>query len=217
MPLINTAFQYNSAQKKLTEQKLASEDFTYKDWGNDDLEEIRISIRDFYRQNQNGVCAYCKCNISLTSPLNAHVEHIVPKSLFKKFMFEPKNLCILCADCNAIKKDQEVLNELSNPLKKDNILYPRSSKAFKIVHPHFDEYDDHIAIKGKIYIDITSKGNFTIGACKLNRYFQKFGINQDFIDDTILIEIMESFISSNSSSKRHHLLEELKNILLCST
>ncbi|MCH7338426.1 HNH endonuclease [Acinetobacter higginsii] len=215
MPLISLPFVFDPKLKSTLKSKLKDPYFTHNNWGDDEFSDLRSLIRSHYRDHQNTICAYCKAKVSLVSASNAHIEHIVPKATHLQFIFEPKNLCVICADCNTIKRNQETSNDIKNPLVKLNTRYPRSSKAFKIVHPHFDNYDDHIAIKGKIYIDITPKGNFTIGACKLNRYFQKFGVDQDFIDDSILMNIFQKFMSSQSSIEKNHLLEELKTILIC--
>lgn len=215
MPLINTAFTFETNLKKVLNNKLKDPTFSHTNWGDEEFSDLRSSIRNHYRSHQNAICAYCKSQVSLVSASNAHIEHIVPKATHLKFIFEPKNLCVICADCNTIKRNQETTSDIKNPLVNANRRYPRSSEAFKIVHPHFDNYDEHIAIRGKIYIDITPKGNFTIGACKLNRYFQKFGFEDDFIDDAILFELFQKIMSSKSSAEKSQLLDELKTILIC--
>jgi hypothetical protein len=216
MPLITNIIEFSPEENELIRQKLDSGTFSHSDWGNEELMPLRCKIRDYYRAEQRGVCAYCKKDTSRVSPANAHVEHIAPKSLHLKFIFEPKNLCVICADCNTIKNDQEVLEEIPDTFERACVLYPRSSGAFKIVHPFFDEYDAHILILGRLYINKTPKGNFTIGACNLNRYLQEFGVDEKFVDDEQLIEVMNNFIESGSSIQRAHELRKLQDMIITS-
>jgi uncharacterized protein with PIN domain len=166
---------YTSAIITLTKTLLADPNFTHENWGDEILKDYRKYVRDYYRAAQSGLCAFCKQNISLVAAGNCHIEHIVPKSKYRKYIFEPKNLCVICADCNTIKRAKdvhppEVLGS-ENPIK----LYPRSSKAFLIVHPHFDKWEKHIVKFGSLYADLTEKGIFTMSACTLNRKLRIFG------------------------------------------
>lgn len=180
----------------LISRKESSPDFSHTNWGDDDLLILRQKIRNFYRKEQKLCCVYCDNPISAISPDGAHIEHIVPKSLYKDFIFTPVNLCVICPDCNQCKSNNEVLQ---NPLKRTGIKkYPRSSGAFKIVHPHFDVYSDHIIKAHRIYVDLTPKGHWTIGACKLNRFYHLFGVCDEFLDDTNIIRSNENFHESQT-------------------
>ena len=215
MPLINNKINFCSQDRLLITSKLNNICFAHSNWGDDDLQAIRSTIRGFYRGQQKGVCAYCNTDVSLVSAGNAHVEHIVPKSIHVKFIFEPKNLCVICSDCNTIKRNQEVLNDIPNTLKrtKKPILYPRSSGAFRIVHPHFDTYGEHIKKKGRIYLDISPKGSFTIFVCRLNRYFHKFGVNDDFVDDDQLVSVMNNIMAAENTLQKVKLINDLRDML----
>ena len=160
---INHLIEYTHSQKELITAKLNDTGFSHKNWGVEDLGELRRSIRDFYKKEQHGFCSYCRNPVSLTSVLNCHVEHIAPKSKYRDFIFEPKKpLCLSCADCNEIKREQETLDETPDTLKNGDKRkrYPRSSEAFKIVHPHFDNYDDLFIeiFAEQFYADKTKKG-----------------------------------------------------------
>jgi uncharacterized protein (TIGR02646 family) len=216
MPDINSALVFSKESNEIIRQKKESTTFTYADWSNGDLEALRKEIRNHYRNEQKGSCSYCKQPVSLVSALNCHVEHIVPKSLHLKFMFTSKNLCVICADCNQIKREQETLGEIpetmSNPTGRVN--YPTASSSFKIVHPHFDNYDDHILIVNGYYIDKGSKkGNFTIGACNLNRKLGVFGWEPEIVNDTKLISEMNAYIIETDFQKRVRHLENIKKQL----
>lgn len=219
MPLINHPVNCQPSHLEAIDRKMAEPTFSHTDWGCDDLLAVRSYIREHYRQEQRGLCAYCKNPISLNSASNAHVEHIAPKSLYLDFIFEAKNLCVICADCNTIKRNQETFGEIPNTLLPlqggaSRRLYPRSSGAFLIVHPHFDEWDRHIQKFGVRYTDRSDKGAFTIKACKLNRFFhQNFDTDDNFIEDDELIGIMNTFIESRSSIEKGQILFQLTQSL----
>lgn len=215
MPLINNPVTCDKEHHKIIQRKKQDVSFTHTEWSCDELIDVRAHIRQHYRNEQKGLCAYCKNMISFRSASNAHVEHIAPKSLYINFMFEPKNLCVVCADCNEIKKNQEIFSEVYDTLKPRTQgiarqRYPRTPGAFLIVHPHFDNWDDHLIKFGLRYTDKSDKGAFTILTCKLNRYFhQNFGESEELVDDNVLATQMRAFIDSKSSIDRARILESL--------
>ncbi|SDZ70593.1 TIGR02646 family protein [Variovorax sp. YR266] len=201
---------------QLIASKLADQSFTHEDWARDELEALRHHIRAHYRRAQVGICAYCRQSVSLQSAMNCHVEHIAPKSKYRHFIFEPKNLCVICADCNAIKREQEVLRNEPDTVVggEGRKRYPRSSNAFKIVHPHYDEYERHIkVVNGAYYLDLSSKGHFTIGACKLNRRLREFGWEAPY-DDADVSAAAEKFLGTKDPLTRSAALKSLQEMLI---
>ena len=216
MPDITNPVTFQTNEAAIIISKKTDPAFTHRDWSSDELESLRSAIRNHYRNEQRGICAYCRNPVSLYSALNCHVEHICPKSKRLDFIFEPKNLCVICDDCNSIKRAQETeANEPDTILNSNGRkIYPRSSNAFLIVHPHFDNWDEHIVQFGKIYLDITPKGNFTIGACILNRFLHKFGWEAVFSDENTLTQIMQSYINSTDSTEKSIYLRKLRELLV---
>lgn len=216
MPLITNPFICNKKLEHTIKAKQSDPAFSHRDWSCDELAEVRSHVRRHYRIEQKGMCAYCKNPISLISASNAHVEHIAPKSIYIHFMFEPKNLCVVCADCNEIKRNQEVINDIYDtfkPLSKKGLRkrYPRNSSAFLIVHPHFDNWDDHLLKFGYQYIDRSGKGAYTILVCKLNRFFHEpFGTTDEFVNDVTLADQMRAYLEADSSTARTKILTSLK-------
>lgn len=208
---IKSPVSFTSEILKIITTTVGASTFDHQDWGSPELELVRQYIRNHYRQEQKGFCAYCQGVVSLQSANNCHVEHIAPKSKYKKFMFEPKNMCVVCADCNEIKREQEIMNEEPDPVLKGGTRkhYPRSSSAFKIVHPHFDIWSDHIQKFGAFYGDKSEKGHFTIGACKLNRYLRKFGWESDY-DDSDIAEQAQAYLDNPDPAGRLQALQRLK-------
>ncbi|WP_278352426.1 AAA family ATPase [Chryseobacterium gleum] len=184
-------------------------------WESEEIAVIKKDIRNHYRIEQKILCAYCKYPVSVVYPTNCHIEHIAPKSIYPMYMFEPKNLCVICADCNQIKRDQETINQIPDTIKKKyKTKYPDKSEDFHIVHPHFDKYDDHILIVNGYYIDKASKkGNFTIGACLLNRKFLFVGWEPTVVQDSELVNDFSEFIDEQDLTKRSSKLESIKRKL----
>lgn len=208
-------FQYSQEQKSLIDSKIKSSDFSFKSWAMDDFEGIRCDIRNYYRKLQGGVCAYCRNPVSLYDAMNCHVEHVAPKSKYVVFMFEPRNLCVICADCNKIKRDQEVLCQEPDTISRGGSrkLYPKASSAFYIVHPHYDNWDEHILIVGKYYVDKTKKGHFTIGACVLNRHLREFGWELPIVNDVDMQAAMCAYMGSSDTTQRAAALLRLKKLM----
>ncbi|CAM1369370.1 HNH endonuclease family protein [Tenacibaculum litopenaei] len=211
---INIPIELSADSKKIIADKKLEQNFSYQSWGDTELEAVRSEIRNYYKTKQNAKCAFCQQPVSLVSAFNCQVEHIVPKKLHEDFMFTPTNLCVICADCNQIKRDQETLNEIPETMTQASKRkkYPRSSGAFKIVHPHFDVWHDHIVIFDDLYVDQTMKGHFTIGACKLNRKLHEFGYVEEITNDEQISELMNQFLEETDSIKRRQLLNKIKKI-----
>ncbi len=213
MPDINRAYAYSADFEGRLKTKFSTS-VDHTTWGDDDISDIRSHIRDFYRREQNGKCAYCRKDISLYSASNCQVEHIVAKSLNLDFIYESKNLCVICADCNEIKRDQETRSEVPIVTTRSISRYPRSSSAFKIIHPHFDCFDDHIFEVNGYYLDLTKKGGYTILYCKLNRKLHRFGFDDSLVDTPKLLELMNKFMSESDGVKQISIIRSLKKLLM---
>ncbi|WP_244156989.1 HNH endonuclease [Pseudomonas coleopterorum] len=186
---------FTNASLAVIAQKKDDPEFDHTKWSQEDLKGLRAEIRNYYRSIQRLVCVYCKEIVSVRAAHAAPVEHIVPKSQYIEFIFEPKNLCVTCADCNEYKGKNEVMFEPVIPGRRRK-RYPTASSAFQIVHPHFDEYEQHIIKANRVYVDLTPKGHYTIGICKLNRFFHYFGTCDEFINDAALVEANDLFFST---------------------
>ncbi|MFT5822121.1 MAG: hypothetical protein ACI8ZM_003377 [Crocinitomix sp.] len=216
MPEISDPIVFNSGEKIIISAKLNDKKFNFTDWSDPTLLNLRIAIRRHYRNVQKGICSYCKKDVSLQSASNSHVEHIVPKSKELKFIFTPKNLCVVCADCNEIKREMETLSQEENPIKrkKKYTLYPRKSGSFKIFHPHFDLYDQHIFKCGDIYFDLSPKGSFTIMACRLNRKIHKFGMEPMLLSESQLLDLMSAYATETNFTKRQIVFNRLREYFI---
>jgi len=195
MPKINKPIKFSADSLIVINEKKSSKNFNHTDWGHEDLEFIRAEIRNHYRTEQKLECVYCLEPIGVRAAQSAPIEHIVPKSQYLCFIFEPKNLCVVCADCNEYKGSNEVL---FNPVITGGtrVRYPTASKSFRIFHPHIDDYEEHILKVNRVYLDRTQKGHYTIGICKLNRFFHYFGMCDEFVNDAKIAEENENFFKN---------------------
>lgn len=215
MPDILNPFAFSLEQSQFLLKKFPLGCKDYSGWGDDDMQEIRTDLREYYRIAQNGKCAYCKNDISLRSASNAQVEHIVPKSKYPEFIIVPKNLCVICSDCNEIKRNQEILNEVPTVTTRITIKrYPTASSAFKIIHPHYDNFEDHIFEINGFYLDKSKKGGYTILYCNLNRKLQKLGYENPIFSDIELMELMTQYLKEKEAIKKSYILTRLKKMLI---
>ena len=134
-----------------------------EDWENSSLKAYKDRVRQYYRQQQNRKCVYCRMDVSSATGY-FHIEHIVPKSVHPEWMYEPFNLCLACPQCNSAKNIQEVLDNT------DITDLPTESSDYLIIPPHIDRYFDNTEIvDGLLYKGLTKKGEYTIKLCNLTR------------------------------------------------
>ena len=105
-------------------------------WSEDEYKEVRKTIKDHYLKEQNYTCFFCKQHNNVKHGRAWDTEHLISRTAYPQFMFEPQNLCITCIDCNQEKGAKNVL------LRRVKT-FPKKSSRYKIAHPHFDKYDDH--------------------------------------------------------------------------
>lgn len=102
-------------------------------WTDSSTKDIINKIRFQLREKQLR-CAYCGLSFGLT---NSQIDHIAPKSKYKKYTFTLRNLVLACGLCNGFEKKSS-----KNTI---NVYHPNSYKKcdFLIVHPYFHEPVDH--------------------------------------------------------------------------
>lgn len=161
-------------------------DTNYWDNTNEPMTSIRKKIRDHFLNAQDYACCYCKMTKQEDHGLVWDVEHILPKVLYPQFTFEPLNLATACKECNREKWNKDIAIHSS----KLNVRYATSTNI-SIVHPHLDNYEDHLKVirygKNKIFhtrVNNSIKGNNTFIVCNLMRFLQSaFGSEKDFKRD----------------------------------
>ncbi|HDZ1111494.1 HNH endonuclease [Klebsiella pneumoniae] len=94
---INEVYSYSDEQLAAIESIKAEDGFSHLYWSHDDFTNIKSEIREFYRIQQGGLCAFCKNPLSLQAAANCTVEHIIPKSKKNRlYVYAKKSLRNLC-------------------------------------------------------------------------------------------------------------------------
>ena len=152
-------------EEKQAIAELEANGVTAKHWDSKKkyIRSFKKNLREDMYEKQHKLCAYCRIHIPLAC-VPMHREHIVYKDNHPQWMFLPQNLCVVCPTCNGFKGTTEVLED------PKTTTYPKVSTGFKIIHPMFDKYSEHIELVGGVlYKGKTSKGVFTIETCHLYR------------------------------------------------
>lgn len=136
----------------------------------DSLKKVKKHIKEHYLNAQDYTCSYCKQRIEVGHNAIWDIEHIIPKDKYPNFIFEPMNLCVVCKDCNLEKRNKDVLTNTSRKT------FPIKSEDYLIIHPHFDDYRNHMKILNSslFFIPLDRKGKETIETCGLLRFLYKF-------------------------------------------
>lgn len=179
-------------------------------WDRDDecVKRIKKEIKDFYLLQQDFTCVYCRQRIVVQHHAAWDTEHIIPKSSHPQFMFEPKNLCIACKDCNNEKRAKDVLK---NPRR---ITFPSVSGDYLMVHPHFDSYGDHIHLlpHSLFFMPRSEKGVHTIEICGLLRFllaYVDYGVTDTKIKKEIALR-NTLLVETNDPAEEMLLMAELE-------
>lgn len=151
-------YNYTHEEKVIIRMNFKS----YNDWTKSVFDSIKSNIISHLRIQQDNRCCYCKYPLGFDIK-QVDIEHIIPKSEYSKFTFEPFNLALSCPGCNTKKSTKSVL-------KTKIVNHPINSINYYIVHAHFDNYYHHIDILGDcVFIAKTDKGSETITFCELYR------------------------------------------------
>jgi len=166
------------------------------------LESIRKEVKIPTRANINlfrqilvdefdNKCAYCGCNLNLTS--NGVIEHFYPKSLYPEKSFQLDNLLLVCNICDINKGITFPIDKDGNPL---------------LLNPRTDIFSNHIKIEidGKAEA-LTERGKATIEQLNLNR--------NELIEDRKLRKLKEDFLDNYDQINNDYFTvfcENIKNI-----
>ncbi|NBF14156.1 hypothetical protein GV729_02565 [Pseudomonas sp. Fl4BN2] len=129
------------------------------------VKQFKSETKEHYYRRQGRLCCYC------SKELDAHngsfdAEHIIDKDGYPQFMFCLENIAAVCKTCNGAKSNKYVL---APGVGVDDI--PLEPHHYLLVHPHKDEWSDHLDYDaiGRIVAKAGSpKGLGTIGICGIN-------------------------------------------------
>ena len=171
---------------------------------------IQDKIRKDYCVKQRKICAYCNTEMD-TKCNGSHLDHIVPKSKRQMWMYEPINLCLSCPQCNTTKLDKFTLSNIS----KNAIIPPRQSIYYTIIHPHFDNWNDHLFYEDDFFITASNnsiKGINTIEVCGLFRHlYIERRLRRSYTKIIDRIEILQ--IKKMESGTNNQLITEIETCI----
>lgn len=178
------------------------------DWDKTQFKSLKQNLRLFLRYQQGNFCCYCKKELGYDIG-ETHIEHIVSRNEYADYGFEPYNLAISCPGCNEKKGDKPVcINVPSN-------IYSHKSKDYMIVHPYFDDYNQHIQVDGPLRIALSTKGQKTIEYCELSRLRrveqEKIALDALMGNDTQ--KRMCAILNSHNNEEVNTCLNEISNFI----
>ncbi|MBW5891960.1 HNH endonuclease [Pectobacterium polaris] len=199
------AISYSQEHLDIIKEKMLEANFCGGSWSDQNLEEVKAAIKNFYIREQNNTCVYCKQLIRSNNGRLWDIEHIIPRDSSIYFMFEPLNLCVTCPDCNVRKGASKVTG--SKAKKK----LPKKSINYMIIHPHFDTYDEHIEIieLGEFYQAKSKKGERTMYCCGLNRFYEYAGYDKSVSSDNLILKLANKLADVENEDDKDKLLREI--------
>lgn len=162
-------------------------------WNSPNLDPVRSRIKQFYLQGQQFRCCYCQHENVVQHGRAWDVEHVISRSANAAFMFEPENLAVACIDCNVAKLDADILVQ-------PRVRFPRTPEAYTIVHPHFDDWNEHFLFGGVVYTPLTAKGAETLRVCKLWRFYALVGQDALFAQDRRYVRLTEQVLFAKTEA-----------------
>lgn len=133
------------------------------------FDAFKQELKDHYYWGQGGRCCYCSSPLK-ESKRTWDLEHVLDKSSQKALMFCVRNLAVACAACNGSKSTRCPLLE---PVNHSFIGDPPASSAdYRIVHPHLDDWEQHLQFDelGRVEArGASQKGIATIKLCGIDK------------------------------------------------
>lgn len=152
-------------------------------WKSKNVDALKKKIKRI-RREQRDLCSYCQISFLGVSNIDIDIEHILPSSKFREYMFTPNNLTIACKQCNMFVK-----NDRDDFFIKSGLFYknPFISKHYMFPHPILDDIYKYLErrvfqdSKGSIVkydIKDEGKGRFVYD------YFRLKSIEEKSIDES---------------------------------
>ncbi|MDQ0038187.1 uncharacterized protein (TIGR02646 family) [Variovorax boronicumulans] len=203
-----TAEQHAEIKKQALEKTL--------NWSTSDglygalITKFRAEIKEHYYRWQRRRCCYCSTELH-DHKITYDAEHILGKSEYPEYMFEEANLAAACKLCNQYKSDKEI--------SASGLRFPelsRNKDDYSIVHPHLDEWIDHLKFDsvGRIVAtDGSSKGAKTILVCGMASLNAARLADQFAIEETVQAETaLRTFHEVADVTHKQELLELLSEM-----
>jgi hypothetical protein len=176
----------------------------------DNVRKFKKEVKDHYFHGQTRRCCYC------SEQLQDHhgtfdAEHLLDRLDFPQFMFELSNLAAACKLCNGSKSIKSALTPGAPP--PDAV--PTTSEAYRIVHPHLDEWHEHLEFDalGRIRPrHQSSKGSTTIEVCGIGTLNQARLADHFQPDRRLAEKALRGFYRVKSSAWRKKYVSVLREL-----
>ncbi|PHR56138.1 MAG: HNH endonuclease [Arcobacter sp.] len=203
--MIKKPIQYDVLEQGLIKLEMSKNTFNSESWSDSVFSDIRSKIKTHYISIQKNKCPYCQQKTLSNHGRYWDIEHIIARATIVNFMFEPENLCISCIDCNQKKGKKKITSS------KAKVHLPSSSSSYLIIHPHYDNYEEHIMVikEGFYYIALKEKGEKTIEVCGLNRFYEFADYSEDVADDDRIFLLAEQLATTTDIEKKKAIRNEL--------
>lgn len=205
-----TIDQHAEIKKLAAEKKL--------DWSTSDgihgglISKFREEVKEHYFTAQRRRCCYCSIELH-DHKITYDAEHILDKSEYPEYMFDPGNLAASCRLCNQSKSNHSI--------SKSGIRFTelsRNTDDYSILHPHLDEWSEHLQfdlVERIVPLNESQKGQETIRLCgiaALNaaRLADEFSLSDHKEAETAL----RTFHQVSELSRKRELLELLTPMAL---
>lgn len=156
------------------------------DWSSDALQDVRRKIRLHHREIQDDSCCYCRKAFMQDHPLAVDIEHVLPKSRYRRQAISTVNLSVACKRCNMEIKGAR-RDFISGSLTFKNKTDVSTSTRYTFIHPNLDVYTDHInmiavqvdgcTLRRYVIRPGSSKGAATV------KFFQLRELEEDDLDE----------------------------------
>ena len=112
-----------------------------KPWDCKSFKKLKKLIKDRLKNEFDLRCSYCLRKFSDDEDIIIHIEHVLPKDLYKKYTFEPRNLALSCPRCNTGSQKGTRVDFINNPLigNSYNEAIDFSLENYKFIHPKIEK------------------------------------------------------------------------------
>ncbi|TGW17578.1 hypothetical protein E4417_13045 [Stenotrophomonas maltophilia] len=172
------------------------------------IAKFREEMKEHYFNAQRRRCCYCSIELH-DHKLTYDAEHILDKSDYLEYMFDPGNLAAACKLCNGSKSNMPIASSGARFVELS-----RCSEDYTIVHPHLDEWGEHLGfdvIDRIVARDGSAKGRETIRICGIQVLNAARLADEFSLDDRNDAEsVLRSFHEEPNLSKKKELVALLR-------
>lgn len=135
------------------------------DWNKGSYDPVKRYVKREYYFPQKRRCAYCRKRLNADA-YYSQLDHVLPQSIYPRWMFRPKNLVITCEVCNPLKNADDTM-----AVGHRRNSFPKSKAGFTIFNPNFEKWESCFEIEDGMFIrGKNRRGVQTIESCKLHQY-----------------------------------------------